>query len=191
MKSGGSLTGSEVRQAVFAKPPLGKRGYRAEDVDRFMERAADALDGIGALTADEVHHVVFPMATVRGDRGYREDEVDAMLDVVAAILRRRAGENSPVTPAPNAEPLSGYRIRQTVLARSRIGTAGYDTQQVDEFIERAANTLDGSGVPLSVDQVQGASFDRAKGLRRGYRIDDVDALLDRVTAELRRRSAGW
>jgi len=87
--------------------------------------------------------------------------------------------------------LTGNEVRQAVLPKSPPGIAGYDRHQVDEFLQRAANRLDGSGVPLSVEEVAGAGFDRAKGLRRGYRIDEVDALLDRVSAELRRHGAGW
>ncbi|HEU5269668.1 MAG TPA: DivIVA domain-containing protein [Jatrophihabitans sp.] len=190
MTSSRPLTGDEVRRALFAKPPMGKRGYDSRDVDEFMARVAATLDGHGSLTADEVDKVVFRMAGLR-DRGYRQDEVDAMLDVVASILRRRAGggADSPAAGSQNTEPLSGYQIRQTVLPKSPIGTRGYDERQVEEFMERAAHALDGAGLPLA--EVQGVNFDRAPGLRRGYRVDAVDALLARITAELRRRGAGW
>jgi DivIVA domain-containing protein len=190
MTSSGSLTGDEVRQAVFRKPPLGKRGYDPDQVDALMQRIAATLDGFDSLTADEVHDVVFRKPRPP-ERGYREDEVDAMLDIVTSTLRDRAdgGPQPPAVGAQNTEPLSGYQVRQAVFRTSILG--GYDKKQVDEFIERAANTLDGSGTPLSADQVRGVTFEPAKGLRRGYHVEDVDALLDRITAELRRRRAGW
>jgi len=200
MTSREALTGDEVRQTVFAKPPIGKRGYHPHQVDAFLQRVAATLDGADSLTADEVHNVVFAKPPF-GQRGYGEDEVDAFLDIVTGILRERAdGGGQPPAAAPtgapaaapavqNAEPLSGYQVRQTVLRTATLG--GYDKKQVDEFIARAADTLDGSGMPLSVEQLQGVDFERAKGLRRGYQVDDVDAMIARVTAELHRRSAGW
>jgi len=213
MTSSGSITGDEVRGAIFRKPPLGKRGYDRDQVDAFLQRVAAALDGSDSLTEAEVHNVVFGKPTGMLDRGYDEEEVDALLDIVGSILGRRAGlapnppaadasaPSFPAAPssaaapslpaAPRTEPLSGYQVRQTVLKNSPIGRPGYDKQQVDEFVERAANTLDGSGLPLSMDQVREASFSHPKGLHRGYDVDDVHALLDRITAELRRRSAGW
>ena len=186
MASSRPLTGDEVRQAVFAKPSMGKRGYNAEEVDAFMARVADALDGSGSLTADEVRNVVFRKPPL-GDRGYREDEVDAMLDVVTVILRQR---DAPVA-AQHTEPLAGYQLRQTAFSKAPLGKRGYDEQQVDEFMARAADALDGSGLPLSPEQVQDVSFEPAKGLRRGYLVEQVDAMLDRIVAELRRRTAGW
>jgi DivIVA domain-containing protein len=201
MTSSGPITGDEVRGAIFRKPPLGKRGYDRDQVDAFLQRVAAALDGSDSLTEAEVHNVVFGKPTRMLDRGYDEEDVDALLDIVGSILGRRAGlaPNPPAadasapsfTAAPRTEPLSGYQVRQTVLKNSPIGRPGYDKQQVDEFVERAANTLDGSGLPLSMDQVRQAGFSHPKGLHRGYDVDDVHALLDRITAELRRRSAGW
>jgi DivIVA domain-containing protein len=197
MTSREALTGDEVRQAVFGKPPIGKRGYHPHQVDAFLQRVAATLDGADSLTADEVHNVVFVKPPI-GQRGYSEDEVDAFLDIVTVILRERAGGGQPPAAASapaaapavrNAEPLSGYQVRQTVFRTAALG--GYDKKQVDEFMARAADTLDGSGMPLSVEQLQGVDFERAKGLRRGYQVDDVDAMIARVTAELHRRSAGW
>ena len=190
MTSGGSLTGNDVRQAAFAKPPLGKRGYDERQVDEFMERVAAALDGFGSLTADEVRKVVFTKPPV-GKRGYDEQEVDALLDFAASALS--TGADPPASTAANAgqEPLSGYQLRQAVLPRAPIGNRGYDRQQVDEYLARLAASLDRSGMPLPADQLPRVPFDLTSGLRRGYRVEDVDALLERVAAEVSRRSAGW
>lgn len=194
MTSGGPLTGDEVRQVVFGKPPMGKRGYDEHQVAEFMERLAAAIDGSGSLTADEVRTVVFGKPPV-GKRGYDEQEVDALLDIAASMLRERAdgSGNEPVTTASNArqEPLSGYQLRQASFPNSPIGTRGYDKRQVDEYLERLANTLDRSGMPLPADQEHRGSFELTNRLRRGYRVEEVDALLERAAAELRRRNAGW
>ncbi len=208
MTSNGPLTGDEVRRVVFARPPFGRRGYDTHQVDQFMQRVAATLDGADTLTADEVHNVIFGKPPV-GDRGYREDEVDALLDIVSSALRNRAdgGDRADADadrpaahargarPAPptgsqdRPEPLAGYQLRQAAFPIAALG--GYDKQQVDEFMDRAADTLDGSGGPLSAEQVAGVRFDRPRGLRRGYQADEVNTMIDRIEAELRRRSAGW
>lgn len=194
MTSGESLTGNGVRQVVFGKPPIGKRGYDEHQVDEFMERLASALDGSGSLTGNDVRRVVFAKPPV-GKRGYDEEQVDVLLDTAAAVLDERAGggPNPPATAASNArqEPLSGYQLRQAVLPHAPIGTRGYDKRQVDEYLERLADTLDRSGMAPPADQMRRVCFDLTNGLRRGYRVEEVDALLDRITAELRRRSTGW
>jgi len=188
MTSGGSLTGDDVRQVVFAKPPLGKRGYDPHQVDAFMQRVAAALDGSDPLTADEVHNVIFGKPGI-GDRGYSEEEVDALLDIVASTLRQRTDSVANPTAA-RSEPISGYHVRQTVLKRLPFGH-GYDTSAVDAFVDRAASALDGFGSSISPDEVRNMTFPPAKRWQRGYLETQVDALLDRIVAELRRRSAGW
>jgi DivIVA domain-containing protein len=193
MASNRPLTGAEVRGAVFATPPLGKRGYASREVDEFMAKVAATLDGHGSLTADDVANAVFPPQRWPKP-GYREDEVDAMLDIVASTLRRRpdGGGNPPATDvaAVRHEPISGYHVRQTVLKKVPIGQ-GYDTSAVDAFLERAASGLDGFGPQMTAEEVQRMAFPPATRWHRGYHETEVDALLDRIVAELRRRSAGW
>ena len=76
------------------------RGYRAADVDAFLDRCAGALGmhvalvpelegragraGGGGLRPEEVADVRFPIVL----RGYSLDEVDALLDRVEQALRR-------------------------------------------------------------------------------------------------------
>jgi DivIVA domain-containing protein len=192
MASSRSLTGNDVRQAVFAKPPLGKRGYDARQVDEFMAKVAATLDGQGSVTADEMHNVIFRPAGLR-DRGYREDEVDAMLDLAASILRRRREGGLPADPAAataRSEPISGYHLRQTAIKKLLPGH-GYDMPSVDAFVDRAANALDGFGSPITPDEVHNVAFPPVKRWQRGYDEVEVDALLERIVAELGRRSAGW
>jgi DivIVA domain-containing protein len=86
------LTGAELRATRIGRPPLGRRGYRPEEVDAFLARAAEALEARAAgrepsLSADEVRDVVFAKPGFRSGRGYDEDQVDDLLDAVAEALR--------------------------------------------------------------------------------------------------------
>ena len=86
------LTGAALRAAQFRRPGLGRRGYDPEQVDAFLARAAEALDALAqgrapAVTADDVHSVIFPKPGFGRGRGYDEDQVDAFLDAVEAALR--------------------------------------------------------------------------------------------------------
>lgn len=57
-------------------------GYRVAEVDAFADRIAAYLQGTQALTADEVRGVAFRV--VRG--GYREAQVDAVLDALVEVM---------------------------------------------------------------------------------------------------------
>lgn len=77
---------ARLRNAQFATTTL-RPGYDQADVDRFLDRAAAALNGAGApLTPEEVRAARF--ATSRLRNGYDEDQVDALLDELIAHLER-------------------------------------------------------------------------------------------------------
>jgi DivIVA domain-containing protein len=178
-----TLTADDVRYVIFRKPPIGNRGYDEEEVDAMLDVVAATLrgraDGVANRPVADAPVADVPVADVPG-----ADVPGA--DVPVADV---PGAGSPDAGARSAEPLSGYQVRQAAFRISPLG--GYDRRQVDEFMARAADTLDGSGVPLSLEQVQGVGFGRAKGFRRGYHLDEVDGMIQRIAAELRRRSAGW
>jgi DivIVA domain-containing protein len=83
--SDGGLTASDLRGATFEKPPWSKRGYDPKSVNDFLALAARRLEGRGHLSAEDVRGVMFGKPPL-GKRGYNEDEVDAMLDRIAATI---------------------------------------------------------------------------------------------------------
>lgn len=114
---GGSTNGSE-RDAVATRleRPAGQRfprarmmnvGYRRGDVDVLLEQIRDDLTGGQQLSVAEVRGAVF--RGVRGRRSYAEAPVDACLDRVVDLLRRRhlpstATEVHGFRPLPNRGP---------------------------------------------------------------------------------------
>ncbi|MQA32473.1 DivIVA domain-containing protein [Modestobacter roseus] len=86
------MTGAELRAVELRRPGWGRKGYRTEEVDEFLTRAAEALDALGAgrrpgLSPEDVHDVVFRKPPFGRGRGYDEDQVDDLLDRVEAALR--------------------------------------------------------------------------------------------------------
>ena len=88
----GRLTSTDLRAVTLGRPGWGRKGYRPEEVDAFLIRAAEALDALAmrrvpSLTADEVREVVFRRPGFGKGRGYDEDQVDELLDAVESALR--------------------------------------------------------------------------------------------------------
>ena len=79
------VTAQDVRDAVFPKPPMGKRGYDEKSVNDFLQLVARRLDGRGHLTADDVRDVRFPKPPVF-KRGYHDGTVDELLDRIASTI---------------------------------------------------------------------------------------------------------
>lgn len=68
----------------FSHPDPKERGYRAKEVDEFLDRIARFFDDQEPLTADEVRQVTFPDA--KGEDAYSEGPVDAYLSRAVDIL---------------------------------------------------------------------------------------------------------
>ena len=162
-----NLTPADVRTVRFERGP----GYDVEQVDAFLDQVAQALTGRGTLTAYQVRDVVFASRK----NGYRPRDVDGFLERVH-------------------RQLSTGRVAQTRLRSGAVLLAvrllkashGYDPGEVDAFIGRAAATLDGRGT-MTASEVFHTRFTGTTGLRRGYRVAAVDALLDELEQELRSR----
>jgi DivIVA domain-containing protein len=101
---GAGLTAQQVHEVAFNKPPIGKRGYNEDQVDRFLDLVEAALrDPTGrTLTAEQVRAMRFSKPPI-GQRGYNEDEVDAFLEVVEAQLRAGPSAATADSPAPTGQ----------------------------------------------------------------------------------------
>lgn len=182
------------------------KGYDRRKVDAFLVRCAASLSGHGVdlpelaayrrpgapvdrVTPRVVREVRFPVV-LRG--GYDLAEVDALLRQVAAALPAAVELPPPTWQGGPAEPAlgPGPALRGNVR--------GYLRADVDTFLVRCAHSLGDlvgevpqlasltgqprTGQPLTADDVEQVRF---RMVWRGYRVDAVDALLDRVQAALR------
>jgi DivIVA domain-containing protein len=142
-------------------------------VDAFLELVAEALAGRAELTSEQVRSVMFEVAPE--GRGYDQREVDRLLDRVEHQLS--SGRIAPTRLRTGAD------LRAVRLPK---GLRGYDAREVDAFLGRASSTLDGRGGMTSFE-VRSTRFAPAPGMRLGYQMDAVDALLDELDQELRSR----
>ncbi|MDP9389819.1 MAG: DivIVA domain-containing protein [Actinomycetota bacterium] len=106
------ITGAEVRAVQLRRPGWGRRGYAPAEVEAFLMRATEALDAVAAgrtaaMTADEVRHVVFRKPKLGAGRGYDEDQVDDLLDVIEGSLRACGGGSGSGSVMLNGLPLEG------------------------------------------------------------------------------------
>ena len=87
-------------------------------------------------------------------------------------------------------PVTGAALRAAQLRRPGWGRKGYDVEQVDAFLARAADALDalsdGRTPGLSADEVHTVVFAKpGLGRGRGYDEEEVDTLLEAVETTLR------
>lgn len=114
-------------------------------------------------------------------RGYDRTQVDSLLERINATLRY------------GQWGLTADDVRRT---RFDIVLRGYDQRAVDDLLQEAIRELQ-SAVPIGhrprrprvhpgwlINWIQNAKF-AGSGVRAGYDVRDVDALLDRVVAGLR------
>lgn len=184
------------------------RGYDRRQVDAFLVRCAASLrthgvalselagrDGelpaggdVEPVTARDVREVRFSLVRV----GYDLAEVDVLLRRVAAAL--------PPVPEPPAPTWDTEPVPAAVAPGPGLRTAlrGYRREDVDPFLVRCAHSLRTRvaevpelvaltgrprvAPPLTPREVEQVQF---RMVWRGYAVDPVDALLDRVQAVLR------
>ncbi|WP_396641266.1 DivIVA domain-containing protein [Microbacterium sp.] len=175
--------------ALFPEAPRRVLGYDKTAVDAFLERARQefegepAADGTPYLDAAAVRTAAFPL--VKG--GYAIDPVDAALarieDAFAARDREAAvastGTKVWVERArDDAQVLLDHlsRPRRRRFARAGWLRFGYRTDEVDLVADRLVEYFE-TGRPITVDQVRAVAF---RMQRRGYREEQVDAVLDAV-----------
>ncbi|MFI6361667.1 DivIVA domain-containing protein [Nocardia sp. NPDC050630] len=181
------VTPDDVSRIHFAMPSVGHRGYHADEVDAFLELVSATLAGKGALTADDIRHVAFD-APRFGGRGYQADQVDEFLDRVRVELEFRQRGSRPVPDGGNGSGpalLTPDDVHRMQFTQAAVGRRGYDTEEVDAFLDLVAATLaHGSPGSLTVTDVRAVRFTEARLGTRGYARDEVDAFLDLVITAL-------
>ncbi|KLU11189.1 DivIVA domain-containing protein [Kocuria sp. SM24M-10] len=176
------------------RSPEGAQGYDVAEVDAFLARVREALEGPGPsplegrapLLSTHVRATVFSGA--RG--GYRPEAVDEVLDTAEDALA--AAEREQVLCLRGPEAWQQHVEALTVLLRGRIErpraqrfrhprrsrAQGYSAAHVDVLCERLGARLTDSG-PLDPAELRGAVFPPAHG-ERSYEEQQVDAFLDRA-----------
>ncbi len=170
----------------FARVAGRQKGYDPEAVDAFLRRARAAFEaepGADPLCSADVRRVAFPIR--RG--GYAIADVDAALTRLEDAFAR--AERAAALAEGGARRWVGQQrdLAQEVLDRlvrprgrrfDRVGVArfGYRVDEVDLVADRIAAYLS-TGEPIGADQVRDVAF---RMQRRGYREEQVDAVLDAV-----------
>jgi DivIVA domain-containing protein len=159
-----------------------ERGYHRAAVDTFLAAARESFEAeTGELTADEIRVASFPL--VKG--GYVIGDVDAALgrieDAFAARRRDEAvrdgrAEQWVQDARSQAQVILDHlaRDRRHKFARTGFLSFGYRVDEVDHVASRIVRFLR-DGDELTVEQLRSAAF---RMQRRGYREEQVDALLD-------------
>ncbi|GAA5054311.1 hypothetical protein GCM10023318_29160 [Nocardia callitridis] len=158
----------------FSAPSSGQRGYHADEVDAYLTVVAATMNGEGTLVADDLRRVTFDVAPADG-RGYRADEVDDYLDRARVELEHRQRGTRP-SPSGEGALLTHADVHQVHFGRAPLGKQGYREDDVDDLLDRIADTL-AHRRPGSLT----AAELRKTRLRRkrfgGYRLEEVDAFL--------------
>ncbi|GEK87848.1 DivIVA domain-containing protein [Microbacterium aerolatum] len=159
-----------------------ERGYHRAAVDTFLASARETFElGLEDLSAADVRVASFPLVK----EGYVVGDVDAALgrieDAFAArerdqIVREQGAEAWVVKARAEAQVILDHlaRSRRHKFARSGILGFGYRVDEVDHVAARIVRYLR-DGDDLSVEQLRSAAF---RMQRRGYREEQVDAILD-------------
>ncbi|WP_434812219.1 DivIVA domain-containing protein [Microbacterium sp. bgisy189] len=170
---------------AFPRESGRRRGYEPRAVDAFLQRARAGFesDGGDAPSSLDVRAVGFPL--VRG--GYVPAAVDAALGRIEDAFALREREQALSQRGARAWLGRSRTLGQEILDRlrrspgerfERVGLLhyGYRLDEVDIVADRIAEYLE-TGADLTPDQVRSVAF---RMQRRGYREQQVDAVLDAV-----------
>ncbi|HWG94288.1 MAG TPA: DivIVA domain-containing protein [Mycobacteriales bacterium] len=185
----------------MAALPTARRGYDRRLVDALLTRLVATLGARAAdfpeladvparagppLDARDLRAARFPVV----HRGYDMAVVDALLRRLSAALPEQAAawDEAPAAAADGPGP------------QLRRSARGYDVEEVDAFLVRCAHSLGRrvervpelapllarprTGTPLRARDVETVQFRVRLGPGRGYDIEQVDALLDRIAEAL-------
>lgn len=180
----GTRPAGERRTLPFPVVHGRERGYRRDAVEEFLAKARAAFEsGDGSVDARTVREVGFPLVR----NGYQVAAVDAALGRIEDAFAARRRQAAIATEGAAAWVERARAEAQEILDRlarprgSRFRRVsflsyGYAPKEVDLVADRITAFLQ-SGEPLTVEQVRAAAF---RMTRRGYREEQVDALLDAV-----------
>ncbi|HET8926453.1 MAG TPA: DivIVA domain-containing protein [Microbacterium sp.] len=175
-----------ARPAPFPAAPRGEKGYEKRAVEVFLARARAAFEapvGEAEITSATVRDASFPLVK----NGYAVTAVDTALGRVEDAFAAREREDGITRQGLAGWVDSARHTAQEVLDRlarpdgRRFDRArgmhyGYRVDEVD-LVSRKLIGFFERGDRVTVDQVRQAAF---RMQRRGYREEQVDALLDAV-----------
>jgi DivIVA domain-containing protein len=174
--------------APFPQAERGQKGYERRAVEVFLARARDAFeapaaDGEPAITSATVRDASFPLVK----HGYSIVAVDAALsrieDAFASRERESGIAHAGVEGWVGQARLTAQEILDRLVrpdghrfTRARGLRYGYRVDEVDLVSRKLVGYFE-RGETVTVEQVRQAAF---RMERRGYREEQVDALLDGV-----------
>ena len=161
----------------FSKPRAGSAGYDRAQVDAFLARIRATEAGEDDLTPADIEDARFTRPPY--GPGYRESEVDELLDRAAAAI-------AAIPRQSDTSPLTAAEIRATRFPPVPDGRRGYTATEVDALLSRAAATLDGAD-DLTADDIRHAAFGAPAPGGLGYHEVAVDVFLDRLESTFDRR----
>ncbi|MFT4230847.1 MAG: DivIVA domain-containing protein [Microbacterium sp.] len=184
-----TLAHSESAPALFPGAGRGRRGYEPRAVDVFLARAREAFESPStqdpgpAITSATVREASFPLVK----RGYSITAVDAALsrieDAFAARERDEEIARNGVESWVGKARITAQEVLDRLarpdgarFARARGLRYGYRVDEVDLIAGKLIGYLE-RGDAVTVEQVRQTAF---RMQRRGYREEQVDALLDAV-----------
>lgn len=129
------LTAADVREMKFSRPLIGRRGYDEDEVDAFLARVERQLAGgpdapgrIPPITSWKQLRLVRLPPAAPHQRGYRQAQVDRMLEEIGIALDGMLGATSA-------------DITKVRFAHALLNGQGYDCAFVDDLMPRLAAEL--------------------------------------------------
>jgi DivIVA domain-containing protein len=130
-----TLSAADIREMKFSRPLIGRRGYDEDEVDAFLARVERQLAGgseasgrIPPITSWKQLRVVRLPPAAANQRGYRQAQVDRMLEEIGMALDGMLGATSG-------------DISKVRFAHALLNGQGYDCAFVDELMPRLAAEL--------------------------------------------------
>jgi DivIVA domain-containing protein len=163
-----------------------RSGYTATVVDAFLRAIRDTFRGVSEppVRSDHVHGKQFPSTD---NPGYDKTQVDAFLEAAGIRLAAMESTDRPEEPFVSSAVLAEWArwADSTRFSTTRRPTGGgYDTTEVDAFRDEVRDTFIRKRHPLlTSEEAHGKKF-TLRLLRRGYKVEQVDAFFDEAEVKL-------